>query len=755
MAQYEIQLKDLIRIARKRRNIIIFSAVALSALSFIFTKMQSPTPIYLSTADVKYDKRQSQLGLFPGAFYWSPYDNINSQTKVITSFPVLEKAAKKLGMLEEDLSSEEILNSKENMNKITAIEGMVDTEVEENTNIININVISIDPEYAARVANALAESYYQFNKEDVNRRIIDTKSFIEVRLKEVEDRLKEAEDNLKKFQNEREIVSLDMQAIMDLEYLYQLENDYEALKRENATLEFFDEELSSGSISSKDLLMLQNIEIHSTLYRLNAELQGLLLEKKGYLATYTTNHPRIKELTRKITEVNSLLISEVKSRLNTNDEMMKIIEDTIADYKKRTAEYPDDNLTLARLKREVELQSELYAELNTKYQEVLIEESGMEEEVTIVKPALTPEVPINPPKTTSTVIIGIVLGLILGVFFAVIMENLDTSIGTIEDVESYLEIPVLGVIPYIPSIKEVDKSKDEGAQEEREKDRGYPLVLYMSPKSQIMEAYRSLRTNILFLNQERDVKTIMVTSSSLQEGKTINCINSAITLALGGYKTLLVETDLRRGTIGKVFSIERSPGVTDVILGSAPWKDVIRDINDIMLGGFDIDDLIKSPELSNLHIITSGAFPTNPSEIINSRQMSKFIEDVKEEYDFVILDSPPVLPVTDAVLLSQKVDGVIILYEVGRIARGVLKRAKSHLEGVKADILGIILNGVRPEYGPDYFEYHYQYYYGEVEKPGRPSDLERIKGIFKRESLSHLVATTKEGLSNIFKKEKK
>ena len=275
----------------------------------------------------------------------------------------------------------------------------------------------------------------------------------------------------------------------------------------------------------------------------------------------------------------------------------------------------------------------------------------------------------------------------------------------------------------------------------------------MSPKSQMVEAYRSLRTNILFINREKEIKTIMITSSSLQEGKTVNCVNIAVSMALGGYRTLLVEADLRRATIGKIFGIDRSPGLSDIILGSQDWRAVTRDINDFILSGFDMNALIKTPELSNLNLITSGAFPTNPSELINSRQMSKFVEDVKGEYDFVIFDCPPVLPVTDAVLLSQKVDGVIILYEVGKIARGVLKRTKSHLDNVKANVLGIILNGVRPEYGPDYYEYQYQYYYEEGERSRKQSDWEKLKENMTKENLLHLFSTSREKVVT-FSKEK-
>jgi Mrp family chromosome partitioning ATPase len=277
----------------------------------------------------------------------------------------------------------------------------------------------------------------------------------------------------------------------------------------------------------------------------------------------------------------------------------------------------------------------------------------------------------------------------------------------------------------------------------------------MNPKSQVVEAYRSLRTNILFINQEKGTKTFMVTSSSLQEGKTINCVNIAVTLAQGGYRTLLVEADMRRGTISKIFGIEKSPGLSDIILSNRDWKEVTRDINDILLGSIDMDILIKSPELSNFDIITSGTFPINPSELINSQQMSKFIEETKESYDFVIFDTTPVLPVTDAVLLSQKIEGVVLLYEVGKIARGVLKRSKLHLEAVKANVVGVILNGVRPEYGPDYYEYHYQYYYSDEKEGPKPKDLADLKEMFTKENMMRLYNSAKDGVSNLFKKKSK
>jgi len=757
MAQYEIQLKDLIRIVRKRKNIIIFSTITLSVLSFLFALIQSPSPKYKAVAKVKYDSSQSLAGMMPSSFYFSPYSNIRSQTKVITSFPVLKEAAKEVGLIDigemsEEQENDTILHSKEYMTKISMIEAAVTTEPEENTNIIKITVIYDDPDMAANIANALAKSYKEYNIKLKNERTIKTKEFIEKQLKELSSRLKKAEDELKEFQNKKDIVSLDSQAMLDLKVLDELERKYEALNRENQTLLYFKRNLTLRGLSSNNMFQLREVNRDSTLNRYNLELQELLIERDKYLTTYTDRHPKIKDINSKISKLRGSIRSDVNSRIDLNKKDMDILKGDIEKYKEKTSEYPNDSLILVRLQREVELQSSLFSELNSKYQEILIQESGKIVEVSEVTPALSNNKRVNPPKIASSFFMGLFIGLFLGIFFAIVRENMDTSIGTIEDVESYLEIPVLGVIPYVASIKGVPEEEEV---KEKEGILETPLVFFMNPKSQVVEAYRSLRTNILFINKEKGTKTFMVTSSSLQEGKTINCVNIAVTLAQGGYRTLLVEADMRRGTIGKIFGIDKSPGLSDIILSNRDWREVKRDINDIMLGSIDMDVLIKTPELSNFNIITSGTFPINPSELINSQQMSKFIEEIKESYDFVIFDTTPVLPVTDAVLLSQKLEGVFLLYEVGKIARGVLKRSKLHLEAVKANVMGVILNGVRPEYGPDYYEYHYQYYYSEDKVSSKPGDPTELKEMFTKENMMRVLTSAKDGVANLFKRKSK
>ena len=729
MAQYDIEIKDLLRIIRRRKNVIVFSTITLGILSFFFAFLQTPAPLYEATAKIKYDKNQVFTTVFDTPFYWSPYDNVISQTKIITGSSVLKLAAEKLKQKYEEFSDIETATL------IGMLESMVRTEQEENTNIIRIIVTYSDPTMAAEIANIVASSYQEYKKTEMKGKTEETRAFIEDQLEKVSTKLREAEEKYKKFQEERNIVFIDTQANNDIQVLASLESDYDSLNRENASLNFLKKYAKEKNLDKLQSFNPQFLNIDTPLNKINNTLQDLLSEREQLLSIYTVNHPKIIELDGKINQMLEMVSGEIDTRLKTNYARMEILNKDIDRFEKKADEYPNDFLTLARYKREVELQTQLYSELNLKYQEVLIQETEKIEEIAIVSEALVPTQPTNSPRTIPSLIIGIIMGALLGIFFAVVLENLDTSIGTIEDVESYLGLPVLGVIPYHTFEEEKGKTEVE---------KPMPIVLLMNPKSQMVEAYRSLRTNILFLNKEKDISLLMITSSSLQEGKTINSINTAITLAQGGYKTLLVEADLRRATIGKFFGVDKSPGLSDVILGVKKWQEVIKDINDIMLGGMNVDVLIKSPDLSNLHIITSGAFPTNPAELINSKQMSKFIDEVKHVYDFVIFDSPPVLPVTDAVLLSQKVDGVILLYEVGKIARGVLRRSKSHLDNVKATVLGVIINGVRPEYGPEYYEYHYQYYYGEGDKHRKITESEKIDRLLSMETLKNIFLTGKK-----------
>jgi len=213
-------------------------------------------------------------------------------------------------------------------------------------------------------------------------------------------------------------------------------------------------------------------------------------------------------------------------------------------------------------------------------------------------------------------------------------------------------------------------------------------------------------------------------------------INVALSMAQAGERVLLVEADLRKPTIHRMFGLSREPGLTDYVLGNYHWKDIINNITDVMLGDFDIDEILHTQGLDNLHIVTAGTSPPNPSEILRSSRFHDFIKTVYDNYTFIFIDAPPILPVADATEIAPMADGVILVYKVGQIGRGVLKRAKAALDNINAKVLGVILNNVKPEVGPDYFKYQAHYYYGppkeKKQKKMKPPDVKGVLQFVKK-----------------------
>lgn len=215
------------------------------------------------------------------------------------------------------------------------------------------------------------------------------------------------------------------------------------------------------------------------------------------------------------------------------------------------------------------------------------------------------------------------------------------------------------------------------------------LIVNNNPKSPITEAYKSLRTNIQFANVDGDVKTLIFTSATSSEGKTTTLSNVALTLADLGYKVLVMDCDLRKPRIHRVFEISNAEGLTDMLLS-----------------GKDYRSYLAKDLYSNLDVLPSGKIPTNPSEILSSEKMKNFTEKLKEDYDYILIDTPPLLPVTDAAIVASYIDGVILVCASGVIEIEGAKKAKDSLEKVKANVLGVVLNKV-PIKGQKYSNYYY------------------------------------------------
>lgn len=298
----------------------------------------------------------------------------------------------------------------------------------------------------------------------------------------------------------------------------------------------------------------------------------------------------------------------------------------------------------------------------------------------VVDAASFPETPVS-PEPLRNVGLALVVGLLLGVGLAVVRELLDTSVKGPEDIESVTDAPLMGAINY-----------DSGAGRR-------PLVTELEPHAGRVEAFRVLRTNLQFVDVDTADKVFVVTSSLPEEGKTTTAANLAITLAQAGHRTVLAECDLRRPRVADVLQMDNAVGITTLLLGRVSLADALQ-----KHGG------------SGLEVLTSGAIPPNPAELLQSRAMAELITELRRDYDMVIIDAPPLLPVTDAALLTAQADGALVVVRHGRTTRDQLDHALDRIAGVDGRVLGTVLNMV-PSRSGGKTEYGYGYGYGPTESP--------------------------------------
>src|SRR5262245_1936259 len=713
MAQFEPNLRDYWQIIRRRRMIILASTVLVALFSFWFAKQK--VPVYQATAAVKFEQSTALTGLLVEVLSYSGADNIETQASLIKSYPILEEVARRLGRLPQTTAGEALRESRAYTATLESLAGKIKTSRVGGTSILEITATSTNPAEARDLANTVAEAYRDYNRANRNARIIEARKFIETQLKEVEGRVRRAEEEVWAFRDANRIISPGAESSMLLSLFTQVRGDIEKTRQQRVELEQVNARLEKTdpvSGSERVYIDTQNPAVQ----RLTQMQTDLILERNNLALEVTDRHPRLQAVDDRLREVRTEMRRELTAQIALLRNREEILNRQMGDLFQRNREVPAVELSLQRLQRDAKVNDDLLTLLKTRHQEALIKESEGVEEVQLVRPATEPAAPLG-GEAFNTVLVGALLGLMLGAVLAFVQETLDTSIGTIEDVESYLEVPVLGIVPHIDpreTVQRLIERRPALAQVEPEALQSHALLItHFDPKSPVAEAYRTLRTNIQFARLERGGKVLVVTSPTLQEGKTTTIVNLALTMAQNGQKTLLVGANLRRPSIYRFFGIEREPGLSDILVGNARWRDCIRGVADILMGRFEMEDIMAAPGLDNLHIIEAGPIPANPSELLSTSAMSEFLRAVSAEYDIVLIDTPPVLPVTDSAIVAGQVDGVLLVYQAGKVGRLVLKRAKSHLESTRAKVWGVVLNDLQTEVSGYNYTHYYTHYYGE------------------------------------------
>jgi uncharacterized protein involved in exopolysaccharide biosynthesis/Mrp family chromosome partitioning ATPase len=732
VAQYEMNLRDYWLIVRRRRMIIIASTVLVALLSFGFARQK--VPIYQATTAVKFEQSTQLSGLLVEVLSYSSADSIETQVTIIKSYPILEEVAKRLGYLKETPTGAAAREAKGYWGALDSINGKLKVSRVPNTSILEITATSTKPREVQDLANATAEAYRDYNKSLRNSRVTEARRFIESQLKDVEARSRRTEAEIWAFREANRIVAPGAESSVLMSLFTQVRGDIEKARQQRIELESIQPRLAGlDAAAPTDRIFIETS--NPAMQKLQGTLSELQLERNNLSLEVTDRHPRLQALDDRIREVRSEMRREVAAQIAMLRNREEFLNRQIGELQQKNRELPTLELSLQRLQREAKTNDDLLALLKTKHQEALIKEAEQIEEVSIVRPATEPDSPIG-GESMNTILVGAVLGLSLGLVLAFVRETLDTSIGTIEDVEAYLGVPVLGVVPHIDSRETVQRILERRpalAEIDPEALLSHSLLItHFDPKSPVAEAYRTLRTNIQFARMERSGKVLVVSSPTLQEGKTTTIVNLALTMAQSGQKTLLIGANMRRPSIHRFFGIEREPGLSNILVGSAQWRDCIRTVADILMGRFEMEDIMAAPGLDNLHIIEAGPVPANPSELLSTPAMTGFLHSVRDVYDVILVDTPPILPVTDSAIVASQADGVVLVYQAGKVGRLVLKRAKVHVENVGGKVWGVVLNDVKTEIAGYAYTQYYTHYYGEETVVDRRKErLQRARGFLR------------------------
>lgn len=500
--------------------------------------------------------------------------------------------------------------------------------------------------------------------------------------------------------------------------------------------DFFVADQYTTEPAAKDTVSIDNILNNTLIHNLISEI----VTKERYLivlsskSNYQEDHPELinlneelsnlkRELKAKITEtvrVNTLQdpfsyrsqlierLANVESEYEIVSSKLVGLRETVQFYQEEMDRLPDQELELSKLTRDKLFNEKIHTIITEKYEDAKIAEISQIGNVRILEVAGVPRNPIKPKKMMNY-LIGVILGLGLGIGSAFLAHSLDTKLRTVEDIESHVSSPIYGTIPLIDvptsELDELNNMISHSSVEQKPKLQQSlihitgQLISHYSPKSPTAESYRSLRTNII-ANKQPGSMSILITSSAPKEGKSTTSSNLAITLAQMNNKVVIVDIDMRRPTIHTKFGLKKDNGSSDYL------------IDDTLL----VEDVVKRSGIPNLDVITSGFIPPNPSELLSSERMDQFIRELESIYDYVLFDSPPIIAVTDAIIMSKKVDKVLVVLRVAFTEKAVLTRANEILRNVDKKVDGFIVNGIKVKkyYNRHkYYYYYYYYYYGQ------------------------------------------
>src|SRR3984957_950909 len=569
-----------------------------------------------------------------------------------------------------------------------------------NTRIIEIHYNSTDPQLAANVVNTLAATYVEQNFKTKFESTMQASDWLSKQLVDLQMKVETSQEKLVRYQKEHEILGIDEKQNIITEKLDELNKEMTVAESDRMQKEAIYRQTQTNDPDAIAAAIISDTVGGETgagsmlLDKLREQQASLRIQVAELSTQFGPSYPKVAQLDSQLKEIDRQLLSEtnkavdhLKGQYLAALQRETMLRTSFEKQKQEANKLNESAIEYSILKRDLDSNRTLYEGLLEKLKEAGVTAGLRSNNFRIIDAARIPTMPSEPniPRNLS---FALVLGVISGVGLAFVLENMDNTVRTPEQATLLSALPSLGMIPLGSSTSNRGSGKRlalTAAQEVVE------TVTQGRPQSQMAESYRALRTSLLLSNLGAPPKVIMVTSARPQEGKTTTSINTSIVLAQKGVRVLLIDADLRRPSVHKTLGMGPRSGLSNVLTGSATVQQTIT----------------VSPILPNLFIMPAGTPPPNPAELLASSNMRDLITELRGQYDHIVIDTPPTLSVTDAVVLSPRADATILVIRSGQTTKQALRRARDILMQVNAHVAGVLLNAVDLT-SPDYY-YYYEY----------------------------------------------
>lgn len=580
---------------------------------------------------------------------------------------------------------------------VKSFQNRINFSVSRSGNLMSLKLTDTDPSLVAEMTNRLAQIFVEESASLKKENVRNRSQLLQEQLEITKRQLDASDQKLKEFK-ERYGLSLDNDQKTQLEELVTREKERNQVEAALTTLNSLLSKLdgarfANGSDESdmnsryimNQIVNLRVFDNNANMLIYRPQLKDLEDRWSQIAESYSPNNMKAREILGQIQDLHVEIEKIAREEVNTLERELASLNRDINLLTQKRQQLPEQQYQLSELERENKVLEQQYLTLLAKAREAELSVAVETEDIEILDPAIEPDLPTNRDKKQKAAMGG-VFGLMLGVGVTFLIELLDKSLKTVDDVKRYLRMKVLGTIPQI-DFNEVYDFQDS----EKIKHIDQQLVTHDYAPSPVGEAYRSLRTNLLFSKDAGRIQSFVITSNEPGDGKSFTAANLSITFAQLKSNTLLVDTDLRRGVLHNTFGVPKEPGFSNYLTNMVPLQSILHETH-----------------IPNLTLISCGSLIPNPSELLASHQMQRFVDEVRRKYDLIIFDSPPLNAATDAVVIGTQVDGVVIVIRASKTNRDMAKQKLELFSNVPAKILGVIFNGTTADMAhPGYSYYHY------------------------------------------------